>query len=201
MAKKPVKGTKAKKAKSKNSPMVTVLSWVLAPIVLLFFYASLIIFAVGMVPTIVAYLIDATRKKYATRTVGYMNFTGCIIISIDMWTGDSSLDTAIDIISDPLNLLLVYGIAAFGWVIYFGTLPVVGVYLAITNDVRLKTQKTRQEDIVKEWGDGVQVLAQEIPADLVDITTAIPSVEQATAPAPQATSNNPETPKTPPPSA
>ena len=71
-----------------------------------------------MVPTLVAYIVDRNPLKYPSRTVGYLNFCGCLPYALRLWTGDHSVDAVIGILVDPFAWFAMYGAAAVGWLIY-----------------------------------------------------------------------------------
>jgi hypothetical protein len=76
MARKP-KIKKAKKAGKSSSGQAV--AWVVAPILGAVAMPTLVLLMVGMLPTLVAFfIIDRHPAKYTTRTIGYLNFAGCL---------------------------------------------------------------------------------------------------------------------------
>ena len=61
------------------------------------------------------------------------------------------------IITDPFTLLVMDSVAGIGWMVLFGTLPFVAAYLAVTSEMREKTLKARQTEIITEWGRNVRL--------------------------------------------
>ena len=157
MAKRPAKkGEKtAKQAKSGS-----LLAWVLAPTLGVIALPTVLLLVVGMAPTLVAlFIIDRHPAKYTTRAVGYLNFSGCLPYAIDLWRGGGVWDfeTLFAIITDPFTLLVMYSMAGVGWIVLFASPPVVAAYLAVTSEMREKTLKARQNELIAEWGRNVRL--------------------------------------------
>lgn len=138
MAKSPAK----KNAKSpKKSGSGSLLAWVLAPIIGVIALPTVLLLAVGMAPTLVAFfIVDCHPAKYSTRAVGYLNFAGCLPYAIDPWRsgGVWDFETLFTITTNPVSLLVMYSAAAVGWIVLFAAPPVVSAYLAVTSEMREK---------------------------------------------------------------
>ncbi|WP_420549145.1 hypothetical protein [Curvivirga sp.] len=142
--------------------------WIAMPVTSLIFFSTAIVIAGGMIPTGVAYFVDKSEGKYATRTVGYMNIAGAIYVCMDMWSsGDNTVERALTLLSDPLNWLIMFGTAGAGWIIYFMLPPVVFSYLHAYSLIRNKKIKEQQDALVKEWGEVVRETAPMVSADLM----------------------------------
>ncbi len=142
--------------------------WVVLPITGLIFLSTAVVCAAGMVPTAVAYFIDKSEGKFATRTVGYMNLSGAAFVSMDMWSsGDHTLERAFSLLGDPFNWLVMFGAAGIGWIIYFMLPPVVFSYLHAYSLIRNKRIKEQQTGLIKEWGTIVAESAPMVSAELL----------------------------------
>ena len=133
-----------------------IMAWVIAPMIGIVFFPTIILLTIGMAPSLVAFMTDRRAGKYAARTVAYLNLAGCLPFALRMWVGSHTLDAAFQILSDPMNWFVMYSAAAVGWLIYFCTPPIVAGYMAVTHEVRNKTLDTRQEALIKEWGAEVK---------------------------------------------
>ena len=127
----------------------------LGGLLLIVAHPTAMVAAGGMLPTVVAFIIDNRRERYAARTVGFLNLSGVFIVCLGMWTGDHTWQAALELLYEPFNWLIMFGTAALGWVLYFMLPPMSGAYLKISNDLKLKTLLGDQEKLVKEWGQGV----------------------------------------------
>lgn len=126
--------------------------WVIASVVLAAFYETLVLFVIGMAPTLVALLID--RKKFAARSVAYLNFSGCLPFAIDYWMESSGFDRVFQIIGDPYAMLIIYASAA-GWGLYYVTRPFAAAYLLVSADYRERRLRQHQDALVGGWGPEV----------------------------------------------
>jgi hypothetical protein len=134
----------------------SILAWVIAPPMVIIAHATLTVLLIGMIPTFVAFLIDRHPMKYTTRTVGYMNFCGVLPYAVQLWRGANDFEAALQLVSDPLGWLIMLSSAGAGWAIVFMVPPIVSAYLSVTSEIKEKTFKDRQKDLVDEWGASVR---------------------------------------------
>lgn len=120
------------------------------------FLPTTIVLAFGLIPTLVAILIDRSKERTAGMTVGMMNFAGCMPFLMELWSGEGTLQDAYDILLDPTTLLMVYGGAAVGWVIYFNVPPIVSMYLVRRYENRVREIKRRMDMLEEIWGGEVK---------------------------------------------
>ncbi len=123
---------------------MTILS---APTVMLLFF--------GLLPSIVAGIIDRSEGKYATYCVVGMNFSGIFPFLTDIWFGDHSIDAAVEIMTNPFDLMIIYGAAAFGWMLYMAVPPVITTFLSVMAQRRVTVLRENQSKIIEEWGEAV----------------------------------------------
>ncbi len=114
------------------------------PTVLLLFF--------GMLPAIVAYIIDPSKHKASTICVGAMNFAGVFPYLLDQWTGIHSIDTVLVVLTDVFALMVMYSAAACGWMLFLAVPPMVGILLNWTAQRRIAALRARQKSIIEEWG-------------------------------------------------
>jgi hypothetical protein len=124
------------------------------PAALLFLPTTLLL-AIGMVPTLVALVVDRDPEKYAAITVGPINFCGVLPSAISLWQAGHEMSQAVALLAEPLNWLIMYGAAAAGWMIYFTLPPAVAAFLAHRNESEIKSLTEHQEKLVEEWGPEV----------------------------------------------
>jgi hypothetical protein len=131
--------------------------------ILFVFTGSVIVVLVGMAPTIVALIIDRTPKKYAAFCVGGMNFAGAFPWLMKLWAVSpmGGVKDSIAIAFNPFNLTVMYGAAAFGWLIYQTVPPIVAAMIAVSAQHRIAQLRSRQRELIKEWGDAIALAPKE----------------------------------------
>lgn len=139
----------------------SVLIWILAAGFLFAFYESIVLLLIGMVPTIVALAVDRSPHKDQARSVGYLNFAGCLPWAVDFWMSGGNFDRVFEIVGDPLVLAVMYSAAAAGWALCFIVRPFVAAYLSVAADLREAQLTKRQAELVEEWGEEVRDLLPE----------------------------------------
>lgn len=122
-----------------------------------------LLLAFGMLPSWVAYFIDRNRGRYAFRCVAGINITGVAPYALGLWATDHTLWDAVDLLLDPITLSIMYGTAAIGWMLYLGMPPVVGTFLNIAAQRRIRELKDQQTELVSEWGSAVSTGGYDVP--------------------------------------
>ena len=159
--KSPVKSTTPSSSKSQMTSGTLIL-WAIAFVAILFaFTGTMILVLVGMAPTLVAYIIDRTPKKYAAFCVGGMNFTGVFPSILKLWERNPDIKAAIGIAFHPFDLTVMYGSAAFGWMLYQAIPPVVAAMIAVSAQHRIAQLRSRQRELIREWGDALALAPKE----------------------------------------
>jgi len=131
--------------------------WIVTIVVLLlpWIFATLIVFFFGMMPTLVALIIDRTQQKYAAVCVAGLNFAGVFPYLLKLWQGPQTFDAAGQIITDVFALFVMYGAAGFGWMVFMAVPPVVHAILTILDQQRVTLLRGNQRRIIEEWGESV----------------------------------------------
>ncbi|MBY6265507.1 hypothetical protein EI613_26825 [Azospirillum sp. 412522] len=142
----------ARKKKKKGGALTLILLIVPAALIVL---PTTILFGIGMIPTIVAYVIDRDPDKSAPITVGGLNFCGCMPFAIDLWKHQHTIGAAAKIFADPLAWLVMYSAAAVGWGLYYGIPPMVAGMEITRAEKRVEVLKQKKVALVQEWGPDV----------------------------------------------
>ena len=149
------KDKKEKKKKESGGGLSLKLAFLIILLSAVVFLASTVVMAVLMIPTLVALLIDRSPQKSIGMTVGLVNFAGVVPFWLDLWENGHTLKKAMAIATDPTALLIAYGAAAIGWVIYTNITPFVATIVVRKTQQRVKDIEQRQKALVKRWGAGV----------------------------------------------
>ena len=153
---------KSSKGKSKNAAK-NALFISLMVIAGVAFIPTTIVLAVGMLPTIVAFIVDRTRKKYKVYTVGMMNLTGCLPFIFDMWSRERHhIDAALEYIGDANTVTMIYFAAFLGYLIDWGMTGIVSTYLSHKSRTRIADIERIQNRLIEKWG---QEVTGELPLD------------------------------------
>lgn len=163
----PAKG-KAKSGKKKSSgkkkgmsPKYFILMLLTLVLIAMFFPYALVIM-IGMAPTAVIFITDPYRDPMAPLTVGSMNICGVVPVLFALWRTDAHMRDAIDQIGQPFNLLMMFGAAAVGWMIWT-LVPRIYATVATANaHKRLNVLKKARGIIIEEWGADIVMTSDKI---------------------------------------
>ena len=114
-----------------------------------------IVVMVGLLPTFVAVFLDPSRERMAGVAIGALNFAGTLPALLQLWRGENTMGSAVNLITNPYMLLLMYAGAAIGWVIYWQLPPLIGQMVRGKAELHLKKLDEKQLDLITEWGPPV----------------------------------------------
>lgn len=109
----------------------------------------------GMLPTLTAALVDRGPNRYAWLSVGGVNFAGVSPYLMDLWFKGQTMERALSSLTDVFTLLVIFGSAAFGWLLYMVMPPVVGAFLQVAAQRRITVLRNNQRKLVEQWGPDV----------------------------------------------
>lgn len=132
-------------------------------IMALVFMPTTVFLFLAMLPTIVAGVIDRTGKGTMALTVGSMNLAGTTPFLLDLWTSGHTIPDALELISDPRTVIVIYCAAGMGYLIDWVLSGMVAAIMVQHAGLRLKSIKKRQADLVERWGREV---TGEVPLDV-----------------------------------
>lgn len=131
-------------------------------VAVLFLPTTLLLF-IGMMPTIAARLMDRTRERVKVFTVGFMNFAGCFPFWYQLLQKGHEMETALQILSDPTTIIVMYAAAGAGYLVEWAVTGVVASFMVSRGKNRLNDIKRIHEDMVVKWGPEV---TGEVPMDI-----------------------------------
>jgi len=126
------------------------------------FMPTTIVLLLGMIPTVVAAVIDRTGKGTKALTVGSMNLAGCTPFLIDLWMTGHTAENAVTIISNPQTMVVIYAASGIGYLISWAMAGIVGTIMVQRGNLRLKEIQKLQTEMVERWGREV---TGEVPLD------------------------------------
>lgn len=126
--------------------------------VLGFLFAALptaILLSVGMMPSLVALIVDVTRRRYLTKCVAGLNLAGVLPFLHKLLTTGHDVPTAMGIVSDAFAWLVMYSAAAMGWLLFMGLPGVVSMFKSLSAKRRIYVLQERQRELLNEWGESI----------------------------------------------
>lgn len=155
----------AGRSKAKASRLALIIVLVVLPLGLLALPTTILLLF-GLVPTMVALIVDRAPEKYAALTVGSLNLAGVLPALLELWISGHTVAVALDIIGAPMTWLIAYSAAAVGWLIYFSLPPLFASFMALRYQGEIKAMKARQVELIQEWGP--EVAGDAAPAEADD---------------------------------
>lgn len=140
---------RAKKQKMDWRGQIVLIFGIFAGLLLL---PTTIFLCVAMLPTIVAVFADRKRDGVKPLTVGAMNMAGSIPFLINLWVNGHTMTNAIDLVLDPLTIVIVYSAAAIGYLIDWAMTGIIVSLMFEKGRGRLKVIEKRKEALVERWG-------------------------------------------------
>ena len=150
-----------------------VIVWVVAPLVGIVFFPTVLLLTIGMVPSLVAFIIDKRPRRMTARAVAYLNFAGALPYALKLWMEQNTINGVMELVQDPFALMIMYSAAAAGWALNFIMPPIVSAYMAVQHEAKTRSISSRQEKLIKEWGTKVKgqpvaYTEESEPADAID---------------------------------
>ncbi|MBF0247507.1 MAG: hypothetical protein HQL36_05480 [Alphaproteobacteria bacterium] len=138
------------------------LTWVLLVMTFLAVIAAptMIVLFFGLLPAMVAYIIDRTPHKSAAITVGSINFIGVFPYVMQLWFDINDVSAAMDIVKDLFALLVMYSAAAFGWLLFLALPTVISSFVVVMHQRKVAQLRGQQKDLIDEWGAEVSQLVE-----------------------------------------
>lgn len=144
-----------KKRKKKSGKMVLNTFLVMSMAMGIVFLPTTFMLAIGMLPTLVAALVDRAKRKSKAITVGAMNLAGTVPFVLDLWRGGNNFEASFEIIADPQAIIVIYSAAGIGYLIDWAMTGMVAGVLVQRGHARKKVIVKRQEELVARWGEEV----------------------------------------------
>ncbi len=136
------------------------------------FLPTTILLAVGMMPTLIAFLVDRSKKRITRAvTIGAMNLAGCSPFVLDLWGYGQSFEKTFSIITQPTSIIVMYFAAAVGHMIGWSMTGIVASLMYERGKQRQVEIKKKQEELIERWGKEVTGVK-----DLDDDELSLPEV-------------------------
>ena len=142
---------KKEKNKSSLSTSMKIAIFMLLLLAVLFFPTT-VLFCAGLLPTLIAAIVDDRPQKTAWMTVGAMNFAGIVPAWFDLWHAGHGLADAFEILSQPRTIIIAYGAAAVGWGIFFQVPKIIVAFMVRRAENRMRDIEKRKRELARKWG-------------------------------------------------
>lgn len=111
--------------------------------------------AVGLVPTIVALIVDVTPGRFLARCVGGMNVAGVVPFVHKLWLSGHTMAQSFAILTDVYTWLVIYSAAGIGWLLFLGLPGAVAIFRQLNAKRRIYALREQQRALLAEWGDSI----------------------------------------------
>jgi hypothetical protein len=111
----------------------------------------------GMVPSIVAYVVDRGKRPMQAFTIAPLNLAGLMPYLMQLWSGGGrdQMPTVVHLLTDVYVWLVIYLAAGAGWLIFLGMPRVVVLVMQSSLDRRKAKLKELQSKLKADWGPQV----------------------------------------------
>ena len=117
---------------------------------------SVILVMFGMLPGLIAMIIDQEAKRYISKIVLTFNATGVAPFMAKVLSSKGDGNVAIDLIIDPRTWLMIYLAASVGWIVYW-VFPQVGtVFYNMKAQITIQKLNFELDRLVEEWGEEIR---------------------------------------------
>ena len=159
------KNQKQAKKTKESSGMRTILFlfMILATGIIMFPFAVLIL--VGMMPSIVSWIMEQNPHKNISATMAQLNFCGVVPNIMTLWSKGGDLNQALLIVQDPFSLLFMYGAAAMGWLVTMAMPPIMSFVISAKASETIKRLESRKLKLYEEWGDSIKESVVEVSTE------------------------------------
>ena len=119
------------------------------------FSAMAVILMIGMIPTIVASIVDSTKGKMRAFTVGAINVAGCTPFLVEVFKKGNDISTAVTYIIQPRTIVVMYMAAGIGYLIDWAMTGIVSSIMVQRAKKRIKDVLKQQKELIDRWGPEV----------------------------------------------
>lgn len=155
MARRAAAGKGARPAKRGGSVGLLTVGVLLGTVLVVTALPVCVLLLAGMLPSVVAALVDRHPRRYLTIAVAIINLAGLVIPGLTLVKLGMSLAGVQQVLMDPRNWLIMYGAAGTGWVVNAAMLTLARIILGIRDEREERRLHKQAEQLVQEWGSEV----------------------------------------------
>lgn len=118
-------------------------------------YYAFAFFALGMLPSVMALIVDRGKGRFASQTIVACNFIGIMPFLFDIGMNYERSVASKEAMSEPFTWLVIYGFAIIGVMLIFVLPNITAIIFTLKAEYKLGTLKSQQEALIEEWGEEV----------------------------------------------
>lgn len=130
----------------------------LIPLAMVFLPTTAVV-TTGMIPTLVALVIDSSPRRYLTVAVGGLNLIGSCYFLHLLWAQPQGVSAVLSVLGSSYGWLCSLTGAGCGWLLFLGMPTIVRSIAAAQAKIRLFRLNREMEQMVKDWGPEVAHLS------------------------------------------
>jgi len=119
-------------------------------------YYAFAFFSLGMLPSVIAIILDRGAGRFASQTISACNFVGIVPFLFDIALNYERSLAAKEIMNDPFTWVVIYGFAAIGVMLIFVLPNITSIIFTLKAEYKLQNLIKEQEVLVDEWGEEVK---------------------------------------------
>jgi len=119
-------------------------------------YYAFAFFMLGMLPAILAIIVDKGAGRFGSQTISACNFIGILPFLFDIGVNYEKSIAATEAMKDPYTWMIIYGFAIIGLMLIYVLPNITAIIFTIKAESKLKRLTQEQEKIANEWGDQVR---------------------------------------------
>ena len=150
-------GAAPAKSANKGGAYLFVLVGLIVLGLMIFAAPALLLFSVGVIPAMVAYVVDREPGRNATLAVAAANFAGVAPFIFELLVKGATMDRALGMLTDVFVMAVMFGTAGIGWLLVLGMPRIATVYIEVTNEAKIRQMRREQKRLVEEWGAEITV--------------------------------------------
>lgn len=120
------------------------------------FKTTTIFIFIGMLPSIVAYYGDTSRKRLYFRSLSACNLAGVIPYAGEMMARGNTFSGFVDISTQLMTWFVIFGSAMMGTILMEFCPMLARHFIDVTQHKRITTLENKQKRIIEEWGEEIQ---------------------------------------------
>ena len=105
----------------------------------------------GLMPTLVAYLMDERRGKHFVITIAAMNGAGVVLALRPLFSSGFMSEAGFVAVANPSNWMMIFGFAMAGWFLAWAVPVAVSHVLDLLYRQRQRAAEVQREAIVAQW--------------------------------------------------